>query len=195
MRTIWLLGVAGILALPFTSAVASTAIKDGGFEKPAIADGTQVKFPRHSTIGPWTVVHGTVALVSTDYSADGFQFDAKNSGQWLNLAAGRSQGAIRQQIEVLPNQDYEFSFDIGAVYDPNGKYGDQCSILVTLDGLEFSTFTFTATPERHHPHQEWKEIIAATFKFATTQHTFEFTNVSQGADCGLDNVRLKLTTP
>jgi hypothetical protein len=88
--------LAGILAgAGGSNAVAGNLIKDGSFEVPAVTDGSYELFSNGQTIDSvWTVVgaSGNVAVVSGDFTQNGYTFPAKKGVQWLDLT-GTSNSA------------------------------------------------------------------------------------------------------
>jgi hypothetical protein len=165
-------------------------IKDGGFESPSVPVGSLMRFTNGQAIGAWTVVgaSGSVDLISTSYTYDGFTFNAKSGQQWLDLT-GASQTAtgVAQTFSTKSGSSYKLKFSVGSVYDTGGQVGTNSTVYV----MNGSTLIYTAVANGKPgtTTQNWK-TFSVTFKATSSKTTLSFINGDppNDTDCGLDAV-------
>ncbi len=126
---------------------ATNLFKDGGFEKPAVPSGSFLVFSTGQKFEKWHVVgaNGSVGIVSTTFTQNGFDFPAKSGKQWVDLT-GLSQTAtgLSQTLATRANAKYKLVFWVGNVYDPTGIFGVSSTVNVLVDGQQIFTATIFA---------------------------------------------------
>src|ERR1051326_5972961 len=102
-----LLAALAVAVLP--AAAATNLLKNGGFEKPVVPDGSYELFSTGQTFSHWTVVgdQGDVAPISGAFQQNGFSFPSKAGKQWIDLT-GRSNTAtgVAQTVATTPGTQY-----------------------------------------------------------------------------------------
>ena len=85
-------------------------VRNGGFEKPVIADPWVAYFPDGPRIDGWRVIDGSVDLVGTDWPA--------GAGAQSLGVNGFEPGSVAQRLPTRAHTDYRLSFLLWG--DPNG---------------------------------------------------------------------------
>jgi hypothetical protein len=123
----------------------SNLIKNGSFETPPVGDGSYAVYSEGQAIDKyWSVIGaaGNVAIVSGDFTQNGFTFPAKKGVQWLDLTGTtNTPTGVQQTIKTKPGVSYTLSFYIGNVYNPGGIFGTTSTVDVTIDGSQVGAFT------------------------------------------------------
>ena len=175
---------------PLAKPEAANLLKDGGFEKPAVASGSFLVFSTGQKFAKWAVVgaNGNVGVVSGAFTQNGFKFPARSGKQWVDLT-GTSQTAtgISQTLSTTPNAKYKLVFWIGNVYNPSGIFGVSSTVNVLVNGQQI----FTATNSRKSTTQVWKQF-STTITAASSKTTIALMNGDPANDTndGLDDVRV-----
>ena len=186
------LGLAGV-----GQASAANLIKDGSFESPSVPEGSLTRFTNGDRIGPWIVVgaSGTVDLISGSYTYDGFTFNAKAGGQWLDLT-GASQTAtgVAQTFSTISGSSYKLKFSVGSVYDTGGVVGTTSTIYVMNGNTQI--YKAVAKGKPGSTSQKWQAFDVA-FKAKSSKTTLSFINGDppNDTDCGLDAVSISAVPP
>jgi hypothetical protein len=183
--------VPALVSVAFPAFAGDSLLKDGSFESPRVQPQTQQEFRRGQAIGPWRVTSGSVTLVGADYSKGGFDLGADSSTQWLNLAGTRREKATIEQTVQLPTGCSKLTFDIGSVYDPNGRFGSKSAVIVNFIRGSRQRFLFKAKDDGRNPKQQWQQaaIVYCTGSGGTV--IVQFKNGDRDADCGIDRVQMK----
>lgn len=182
---------AGVLA--FAAPAFAADLKDGSFEKPQIAAGTQQLFNVGDRIGPWKVVgEGDVALIGADNTLDGLSLQAKNGLQFVNLAGDqRLQSGLEQTFKTVPGTQYLLWFRIGAIVDRDQGFLRESTVVMTIDGEPKGIFTVTADTDG--TKVTWGRV-GVVFTAANDTTTIDFFNGDGpiGGFCALDGLSLKV---
>ena len=136
---------------------ATSPIKDGSFEKPAVPSASYELFTTGQTFSRWTVVgaSGGVGIVSGTFTQNGFSFPAKSGKQWLDLTGNSNTATgISQTVATTPNAKYKLTFWVGNVYDPNGIFGVSSTVNVVVNGSQI----LSATNSRMSTTMVWRRI-------------------------------------
>lgn len=180
-----------LIAVAPEASLAKNLIQNASFETPRVPDGQKQDFTTGDSVGAWKVTAGTVSLVSTDYAADGFEFDARNSTQWMNLGSTGEKGAtIEQTVSVTQGNGYLFSMFLGSVYDKNGSYGRKSKVKIRFLQGGGSILDFTAVND-HKQQQQWGPVSFLIYP-GGKKLTIQITNLDADSDCGVDKVSLAL---
>ncbi len=178
------------------AAHAANLVKDSSFELPAVPAGNLTRYSNGDMIGPWVVVgaSGTVDVISTTFTYDGFTFNAKLGKQWLDLT-GASQTAtgVAQTIATTVGAKYQLKFFVGSVYDTGGTVGTTSTVHVMNGGKQIFKAIAKGTPGL--TTQTWRPF-SVTFTATSAKTTLSFINgdPSNDTDCGLDGVSLSLVS-
>lgn len=154
-------GLSVLIALFCFSALtvlSANEIKDGSFENPVVPDAFYRLFLEGTSFnGTWQVVGeaGNVAIVSGDFTQDGFSFPARSGTQSLDLTGTRNTATgVMQIVPTTVGEDYQLRFSIGNVYNPNGPFGTVSTVDVVVNGVR----VLTATNDRHSSTMSWKQF-------------------------------------
>ena len=185
------IGVSVVLGfVTMGEARAANLIKDPGFETPVVPAGSLTRFTNGDKISAWTVVgaSGTVDLITSTYTFDGFVFNAASGKQWLDLT-GASQTAtgVAQTFATTAGASYLLRFSVGSVYDTGGQVGTTSTVYVMKDGKKI--FKAVAKGKPGTTSQAW-HAFQVTFKATSSKTTLSFINgdPANDTDCGLDAV-------
>ena len=175
-------------------ALADNLVRDGGFERPIVPDGGLTRFSRGQKAGPWKVVGaaGTVDIISTDFTFEGFTTPAKRGVQWMDLTGNtNSATGVQQRITTTPSATYLLTFFVGSAYDPTGQLGTSSTVHLLIDGSDVASFTFKAKPGS--TAQQWRKF-STEFVAATAATTIAFINGDppNDTDNGVDVVSVGL---
>ncbi len=196
-RVLIALASLAILGTATAAGAAAASLRDGSFEKPKVGDGGLMGFSTGDKFGPWTVVgaSGNVHVISTDFTQNGFTFEAKKGSQWLDLT-GTSNTAtgVQQTISTTPGAAYEITCYVGSVYDPTGIFGASSTVNVLVDGTAIASFTTKA--KSGSTQQQWRKFTAE-FTAQGKKSSIAFINgdPSDDTDNGLDGISVQLATP
>jgi hypothetical protein len=178
----------GALVDPF----GTNLINNGSFERPVVPVGGFLVFSGGMSFsGHWKVGGGSIDIVSTTFSQNGFTFPAKCGVQWLNLAGnGQTYTEIDRRIETAPpGGQYTLTFAVGNVVNPGGPFGTTSTVLVLVNGA--LKFTATNSNGSGQTKQVWKSFsVPITAQYATTEISFWNNDPSGDTDNGLDCVKL-----
>jgi hypothetical protein len=174
-------------------------IKDGGFEKPKVPEGTYKTFTPGGTFSSWSVFgpEGNVAVVSTTFTSNGLSFPAKRGKQWLDLTGDccNTTTGVAQTVATVPSSTYRLSYWSGNQYDPNGTYGVTSTVNVHVNGVFQPNCSGTNSKTSTTNTQVW-EHRQCNIMAAASSITLEFVNGDPSTDFhnGLDAVSFKKTT-
>jgi hypothetical protein len=182
------LATALCLLAPLTAQ--ANLIKDPGFEKPVVPAGNLSRFTNGQKIGAWTVTgdSGTVDVISSTFTYDGFTFNAKSGKQWLDLT-GASQTAtgVAQTFTTTPGDSYLLTFSVGSVYDTGGVVGTSSTVNVYNGSTLLQTVV--GKGKKGTTTQHWTVFkIAFTATAAKTTLSFINGDPADDTDCGIDAV-------
>lgn len=166
---------------------------NGSFESPELQSCCTQTFNRGDKIGPWTVIgphRSKVVLTSTDYVKGAFSFLSKDGVQWLNIS-GKAGAGVEQRVSITPSTTYIFSFYVGSVYDPTGKYGKSSSVKVLVNGSEVGPFKFDALNDGHNKQQWQKFSIQVQSGDSHISLALVNADPDTDLDCGIDLVTFK----
>jgi hypothetical protein len=164
-------------------------IVNGSFENPAVAAGSYME----NNIAGWTVVGGTVAVVSGTFSAECCVFPAEDGNQWVDLTGVTSNAVegVEQAVSTTPGTLYTLSFYVGNVYDPTGIFGTTSTVDVKLGGINGTLLYVATNNSTTTGTQVWTQFTT-TFTATASSTTLDFLNADPSNDNsnGLDNVVL-----
>lgn len=124
---------------------AGNLVRDGSFETPVVPQGSYTSFSTGQDFGPhWTVVGaaGNVAIVSGQFTQNGFSFPAKKGAQWLDLTGNSNTATgVAQTISTVAGTNYALGFFIGNMHDAGGIFGTTSTVDVQIDGVSVASFT------------------------------------------------------
>ena len=185
--------IAAIALSGVTSALAATnLLKNGGFEKPVVPDGSYQLYSTGQTFAHWTVVGdpGNVAPISGDFTQNGFSFPARAGAQWVDLTgASNTATGVAQTVSTTPGAQYTLIFSVGNVYDPGGIFGTTSTVNAFVDGNLVKSATNSLG--QGSSSQVWKRF-SVTFTAETASTTISLINGDPSNDTqnGLDAVKL-----
>ena len=167
-------------------------IRNGGFEKPVVGDGSFLLFNVNSSFTGWSVVGstGNIGLVSTHFIEGGYTFPARSGLQWVDLTGNTNTSAgVQQTVATTPGQKYLLRFFVGNTYDASGHYGTTSTVNVLVNGVQIRSAT--------NSHGAGTTTLAwqgfsVTFTAPTSMTTIAFLNGDPSTDnCnGLDAITL-----
>lgn len=138
----WSLGMASA-----TAANAANLVGDGGFESPAVPDGSYTAFSSGQSFANWTVVGpGNVAVAGIN----------------SNSATG-----VQQVVATTPGQTYQLKFWVGNVI--GGVYGTSSTVDVMIDGVQVKVATNSQGNGTKLTWQRFKLAFMATASSTTIQ--------------------------
>ncbi len=196
-RHFGLLCFAWILCVVGTPVVAANLVKNGSFETPVVGDGSYAIFSTGQKFTRWQVVgeSGTVAVVSGDFTQNGYAFPARKGKQWLDLTGtGSVATGIQQTVKTSPGATYALTFYVASVYNPNGIFGSASTVDVSIDGSNVGGFTNTSRPGT--TTQQWRKF-STEFVAANKKTTIALFNGDPSGDTenGLDAISVTLVSP
>jgi hypothetical protein len=167
-------------------------ITNGSFESPVAPAGSFDNFGSGSTgISGWTVVGPEVSVVSGTYFSECCSFPAESGSQWLDLTGDVSNTVegVQQTVATTPGTEYDLTFWVGNIYDPDGVYGTTSTVDLRLGGIDgtlLGAFTNSSTTTGT---QTWEEFTTS-FTATSTSTTLDFLNGDPSNDNsnGLDNI-------
>jgi hypothetical protein len=175
---------------------AGNLVRDGSYEKPVVPNGSFTLFSNGQAIDAhWTVVGatGNVAVVSGNFTQNGFTFPAKKGVQWVDLTGYSSNSATgtKQTISTVAGQNYALTFFIGNVYNPGGIFGTRSTVDLQIDGVAVASFTNIGG--QGTTALSWRKF-STDFVAAGTQTTIAFINGDPSNDNsnGIDAVSVVL---
>ena len=179
-----------------SSAFAANLIKNGGFEKPVVPTANFTLFATGQTFPHWTVVgaSGNMAIVSNDFSQNGFTFHPKGGKQFVDLTGtSNTPTGIAQTVATTPGAAYTLTFFVGNVVNPGGIFGTTSTVNVLVNGTQVFTATNSQGKAGTGVWQKFTTTITAT----SAQTTIAFINGDPPGDTanGLDSVSLVLQVP
>jgi len=152
-----------LLAGTAVAAQAQNLIQNGSFETPVVAPGTYQEFPVGAAAIPkWEITGevGSVAVISTTLSGNGFTFQAKSGQQSLDLTGGSNgQTGVQQTVATTPGAAYELTFHVGNVYDLGGAFGSSSTVNVYVNGILLTSVRNAAG--KNSNNQVWKKVSVA----------------------------------
>lgn len=166
------------------TASAASRFDDGSFEYPVAPRGSFVQLSPGQTMGPWTVVSGTV-----DHIGAGF-WQAAEGDQSVDLS-GTSAGTVAQTFTTVPGTRYTVSYAVAG--NPAGPPAVKTG-KVLVDGQNVQDFTFditgrTATDMGY----VYREL---TFRATKATTTLTFASTTAGAyGPVLDDVTVEACRP
>jgi hypothetical protein len=169
-------------------------ITNGSFETPVVPAGSFTNFGSGSSlITGWTVVGPGASVIGGTFHQECCNFPAEDGVQWLDLT-GDSLNAVegvQQTVATTVGTEYNLSFWVGNIFDPNGIFGTTSTVNVRLGGLGGSllgTFTNSSTTTGTQVWQQFTTSFTAT----GSSTTLDFLNADPGNDNsnGLDNIAL-----
>ena len=161
---------------------AVSAISNGGFEDPALADGTSFQANMGSGLTGWTIEGGNVDLIKEYW----IPAELKQS---LDLS-GDSRGTISQQIATDPGKTYKLTFSMAGNPECNGLNTDpqnMKSLKVYWDNAIVGTLPFD-TAGKTFAALGWTPVTIANLPSSAAAATnLRFIDDSSGSDtrCGV----------
>jgi len=183
-------------ALICASAPAAAQLKNGSFEKPKLASGTEQIVNAGDKIGPWTVVGtGNVALIGPDFSIGDLSLQAKKGLQFVNLGGSQNtKSGIEQTFKTVPGTQYLLWFRIGTALSHDAGFGPDSTVDVKVDGESRGSITvFGHAMGQDQTRVTWRKVgIGFTAVNATT--TVDFLDGDGPFDgfCGVDGFSLTI---
>jgi len=189
------LGIAAIV-LVCATAPAAAQLKDGSFEKPQLASGTEQIVNAGDKIGAWTVVGtGNVALIGPDFSIGDLKLQAKKGLQFVNLAGSQNtQSGIEQTFKTVPGTQYLVWFRLGTALSHDAGFGPDSTVNVMVDGEARGSITvFGHAMGQDQTHVTWRKV-GIGFTAANTTTTVDFLDGDGPFDgfCGIDGFSLQV---
>jgi hypothetical protein len=168
---------------------AANLIKDGSFEKPAVANGQLMRFSTGQSIGPWLVVgdSGNVDVFGPGFTYGGCSFVAKKGQQLLDLTgASDSATGVQQTIKTKAGTTYDLSLFVGSI-NASCIDGTTSTVNVFVDGAQIASFEYTA--KKKGTTSTWKKF-STQFQATQDSTTIAFINGDPAADTynGIDGV-------
>jgi hypothetical protein len=184
---------AAFLAVSGGTALA-VGLKDGSFEKPHVATGTQQIYAPGSSFGKWKIAAGgNVGVIGPDYTVDGLSLIPKRGAQMVNLCASgnANTGAVYQYVKLTEGAHYKLWFDVGTIVDHTHGYGPNSAITVSVDNQEVTHDVIGTGDEGT---MRWNRT-AISFWGGPNDSEIMFRGADGDAFCGLDGVSLVLDPP
>ena len=132
---------------------------------------------------------GSVAVISGQFTFDGFTFDAKSGAQWLDLT-GMSNTAtgVARTVPTTAGTTYHLTFWVGNIYDPQSPLGVSSTVKVFVNNVLKLT---AVNSMRSASSQTWK-MFTLSIKASSSQTKIAFINGDPSTDNsnGLDQVSL-----
>lgn len=180
------------LGLNSNDARAGGLLKNDSFEKPIVSDGSYMLFSNGEKFSGWAVAGdpGNVAIVSGNFTQNGFTFPARKGGQFLDLTGiSNTETGVAQTVSTTPGQHYQLTFFVGNVYDPGGIFGTTSTVNVQVDGAQVLSATNRRGQGTHI--MEWKKF-AITIMATSDKTTIALLNGDPPSDTAnaLDAVNL-----
>jgi hypothetical protein len=182
------------IAVVFLLAIAAhgaSLIKNGSFEVPVVPVGGFQSFSNGQGFSGWKVVGapGNVAIVSGQFTQNGFSFPAKAGKQWLDLTGvSQTPTGVAQNFATTPGTAYTLTFWVGNVYDP-GIFGVSSTVIVKVNGHR--VYKATNSRGKGKTTQVWEKFVT-TITATSSKTTITFINGDPSSDTnnGLDAITL-----
>ncbi len=202
-RIVRALMLAALGSAAVCGAAHANLIADGGFETPVVPNASYDLYQTGDSFGAWSVdcpnctTNGNVAVVSTNFTQNGFDFVSHSGSQWLDLTGNANQRSrIYQTLATTNGATYSVTFWIGNVVDKAGVFGTSSDVGFsrTIPNAIPLIETFT-NANSDGATQQWTEYTA-TFKALADTTTIFFYNFDSSTDNsnGLDDVDVELVS-
>ncbi|MGQ0618478.1 MAG: DUF642 domain-containing protein [Panacagrimonas sp.] len=168
--------------LTITTTASAATFSNGSFETPNIGGSFQ-QINTGGTVGPWSVIGGSVDIVSTIWTA-------ADGDQSIDLSGNASDpnGAICQAFDTQVGTAYNVGFSLSR----NGTLSSTATMAVFADSNNIGTFTHNAAWTAANPAWQRK---TATFTATSTASVLCFAHVSSttaGGGAAIDAVTLSV---
>jgi hypothetical protein len=166
--------------------------KNGSFEVPVVPVGGFQSFSNGQGFSGWKVVGapGNVAIVSGQFTQNGFSFPAKAGKQWLDLTGvSQTSTGVAQNFATMPSTAYTLTFWVGNVYDPQGIFSISSTVIVKVNGQR--VYRATNSRGKGRTTQVWEKFVT-TITATSSKTTITFINGDPSSDTnnGLDAITL-----